>query len=276
MTAVAIRPFDLPQPERGLRARGLSKSFHSAQGRFEVLSGIDITVAPGEIAAVYGPNGAGKTTLFSIIAGLTTHDAGSVELDRKPLVDRDVAYLFQDYQSSLFPWLDLIDNVTFAEKMAGVPRAARREAGLRSLVQFGLQEFATSFPYQLSGGMKQKLCFARTLLSGRRVALLDEPFSALDRKAFNHVLAAVEQLPASSRPVILLITHDLDAALLFSDKLLVLSARPARVLKEIVVPLARPRDPAMILSSEFTRVREEVLESALSWLSATEPKDGTT
>lgn len=254
---------------RGLALRDLVKGFSGPAGVVQVLDGLTLQVREGEVVTIYGPNGSGKTTLFNALAGFDPCDAGQVLLGGAALPSNEVAYLFQDYQGSLFPWLDLIDNVTFPMKVAGGARSRREAIGIMSLRKFGLDRFAKSYPYQLSGGMQQRLGLARTLLSQRRVVLLDEPFTALDQVAFDEVLATMSEPGQMSSQFVLCITHDLDAGILFSDRIVVLGPRPGRVIDDVAVPLLRPRRRAMLLEPAFAEVRARVLKSSVTWNSRT-------
>jgi NitT/TauT family transport system ATP-binding protein len=202
----------------GIRAHGLR---HGYAG-LPVLDGIDLALEPGGRLAVVGPSGCGKSTLLSLLAGLEQPDAGEITgagIERCALMpQRDL----------LLPWRSALDNAGLALELAGVPRGDARTRALPLFERFGLDGFAGTPPHELSGGMRQRVAFLRTLLAGKPVLLLDEPFGALDaitREELQEWLAAA--LDAEPRTVVL-VTHDIDEALRLCDRLLVLSRRPAR------------------------------------------------
>jgi ABC-type nitrate/sulfonate/bicarbonate transport system ATPase subunit len=194
---------------------------------------LSLAAAPGEIVAVVGPSGCGKTTLLELVCGLIEPDSGVVDAAPAALMaQRDL----------LLPWRSAVDNAALALDVAGVERAAAREQAPTLLHDFGLAGFERARPAELSGGMRQRVAFMRTLLAGRPVLLLDEPFASLDsitRAGMQQWLAdGLEREPRT----VLLVTHDVEEALFLADRVVVLSPRPGRVVCELDVPLARPRD----------------------------------
>jgi ABC-type nitrate/sulfonate/bicarbonate transport system ATPase subunit len=204
------------------------------------LDGVSLRAAPGEFVAVVGPNGCGKTTLLEIVCGLTEPDGGSVQA-------QDAALMAQ--RDLLLPWAGAADNAALALRVAGVDRRAARATAGALLRDFGLAGFERARPHELSGGMRQRVAFARTLLAGRPVLCLDEPFAALDaltRAQMQDWLAAT--LRADARTVVL-VTHDVEEAILLADRVVVLSPRPGRVVATLDVDIARPRvrtDPELV------------------------------
>jgi NitT/TauT family transport system ATP-binding protein len=219
------------------------------------LEGLDLTVREGEVVALVGPSGCGKSTLLELVAGLQEADAGVVEV-------RDAA-AYMPQRDLLLPWRDAVGNAALALESAGVPRREARRRAAPMFERLGLGQFERSRPHELSGGMRQRVAFLRTLLSGRPLLLLDEPFGALDaitRTSMQDWLAGA--LEAEPRTV-LLVTHDVVEALLLADRVVVLSPRPGRVVTELCVDLPRPRvrrelvgDPAF---AEFERRALEAL-----------------
>jgi NitT/TauT family transport system ATP-binding protein len=204
------------------------------------LQDVSLRVAPGEIVAVVGPSGCGKTTLLELVCGLVAPDAGSVEAQPAALMaQRDL----------LLPWAGAADNAALALRVNGIARAEARERAAALLGDFGLQGFEQARPHELSGGMRQRVAFARTLLAGRPVLCLDEPFAALDaltRQEMQDWLAGA--LRADPRTVVL-VTHDVEEAMMLADRVVVLSPRPGRVVATLDVDIARPRrrtDPALV------------------------------
>jgi NitT/TauT family transport system ATP-binding protein len=195
-------------------------------------------VAPGEVVAVVGRSGAGKTTLLELVCGLQVADAGEIRADPAALMpQRDL----------LLPWLDALDNAALPLRLAGRSRADARRVALPTLDELGLAGFAAHGPRQLSGGMRQRVAFARTVLSGRPVLCLDEPFGALDALTRIELQGWLEAALLCAPRTVLLVTHDVEEALVLADRLLVLGR--GRILAELSVPLARPRqrtDPALV------------------------------
>jgi ABC-type nitrate/sulfonate/bicarbonate transport system ATPase subunit len=208
------------------------------------LRGLSLRAHAGEIVAVVGPSGCGKTTLLELVCGLSEPDTGTVEAAPAALMaQRDL----------LLPWRSAVDNAALALRVAGVPRAAARERAGALLQDFGLAGFERARPAELSGGMRQRVAFARTLLSGRTVLCLDEPFAALDaltRQEMQDWLAGA--LLTQPRTVVL-VTHDVEEAIVLADRVLVLSPRPGRVVATLDVDVPRPRrrtDPALVALRE--------------------------
>ncbi|MGH2567854.1 MAG: ABC transporter ATP-binding protein, partial [Bacteroidota bacterium] len=231
-----------------------------------VLDSISFEVASGAFVAFFGPNGCGKSTMFRIIGGIDTDFSGEVKISGFDPVATKIGHVFQDYNASLFPWMTLIENVTFGLRMADMPKGARSDIGRRLLENMDLLQSSDAFPYQLSGGMKQKTCIARALAADYKVLLLDEPFSALDHDTTYRMQQDFLRLWQPHPRTTLFISHDVDEAILLSDQIVVLSGRPAKVLEVVKNPLSRPRTIDMILSNEFLEVRNKII--ALSQRSA--------
>jgi NitT/TauT family transport system ATP-binding protein len=244
-------PRELRQ-EGEVRLEGVSRAF-AARGRrgttVAALRDVSLHVAPGELVAVVGPSGCGKTTLLELVCGLQAPDTGTVTGPPAVLMpQRDL----------LLPWLNAIDNAALASRVAGASRAAARERAHPLFAAFGLEGFEAARPHELSGGMRQRVAFLRTLLSGKPVLCLDEPFASLDaltRREMQEWLAAA--LAREPRTV-LLVTHDVEEAVLLADRVVVLSPRPGRVVAELAVDVARPR---LLGDPQFVRLRERALEA---------------
>jgi NitT/TauT family transport system ATP-binding protein len=240
-----MEPFSFAQ-DAGVRLTDVGRSF----GAVEALRGLDLVVEPGQFVAVVGPSGCGKSTLLELAAGLQPPDAGSVE------VGGGAAYMPQ--HDALLPWRDSVGNAALALECGGVGRYQARQLARPMLARFGLAGFEGARPAALSGGMRQRVAFLRTLLPGHPVLLLDEPFGALDsitRASMQEWLAGT--LAAEPRTV-LMVTHDVEEAVFLADRVAVLAPRPGHVVADVEVDLPRPRtvtDPA------FVALRQRALEA---------------
>jgi len=232
-------------------------------GELEVIERLDLRLGPGEVLGVVGPSGCGKSTLLELVSGLREQTAGEIAVNGESLPsDRLSSCAYMPQRDLLLPWLVAIDNAAIALRNRGSSRAVARRAAHPLFERFGLAGFERTRAAELSGGMRQRVAFLRTLLAGKPVLLLDEPFASLDaitRAEMQEWLAGA--LAAESRSVIL-VSHDVEEALYLSDRVLVLSPRPARAVAEISAPAprARPRLEA-VTASGFTNARERALEA---------------
>jgi ABC-type nitrate/sulfonate/bicarbonate transport system ATPase subunit len=227
--------------------------------RVTALEGIDLEVRRDEVLAVVGPSGCGKSTLLELMAGLQEADEGTVSaLGATDAAGRRAACAYMPQRDLLLPWRDALANAALALECQGVPRSEARGRAEPLFDRFGLAEFEHARPSELSGGMRQRVAFLRTLLPGRPVLLLDEPFGALDsitRASMQRWLAdALAQEPRT----VLLVTHDVEEALFLADRVAVLSPRPGRVVAELDVDLPRPRE---VTSAEFGALKRRALEA---------------
>ncbi|WP_028064770.1 ABC transporter ATP-binding protein [Solirubrobacter soli] len=212
----------------GVTLSGVRKAF----GDVVALDGVDLRIGAGELVAVVGPSGCGKSTLLEIVCGLAAPDAGTVSAPPAALMPQ---------RDGLLPWLSALDNAALALRVGGASRASARAAAHGLFATFGLEGFERSRPSALSGGMRQRVAFIRTLLAGRPLLCLDEPFAALDAltraQAQTWLGSALEREPRT----VLLVTHDVEEAVLLADRVVCLSPRPGRVVLELDVALPRPR-----------------------------------
>jgi len=227
-------------------------------GGTEVLDGIDLRVGPGEIVALVGPSGCGKSTLLSVLAGLREPDAGRVLIDGRP-GDRLGRLTLMPQRDALLPWRTLLENVAVGPRIAGADRREARDRARQVLARFGLAGFEEHYPHALSGGMRQRAALARTLMGGARAWLLDEPFGALDALTRADLQGELARAWEQNRPSALLVTHDLDEALLLADRVLVASPRPARVVGEVEVGMPRPRGIDDTVRPAFRELRGDLL-----------------
>jgi ABC-type nitrate/sulfonate/bicarbonate transport system ATPase subunit len=232
--------------------------------REEVLLALDtisLVVRQSEFVALIGPSGSGKSTLLDIVAGLFGESDGSVFLDgmRVPLEDRLGRSSYMRQRDLLLPWRTAVDNAALALEAHGTPRKRARATARQRFPEFGLAGFESAYPSQLSGGMRQRIAFLRTVLAGPPLLLLDEPFGALD--ALNRVSMQAwltDHWEAERHPV-LLVTHDVDEAIFLADRVLVLSPRPGRITHEEPISLPRPRNRNLMATPAFQRHRTVLL-----------------
>ena len=223
-----------------LEIRGLAKSFaQRGGGTIEVLSGIDLDVAPGEFVCLLGPSGCGKSTFLSIVGGFERADAGRVTIDGAPVTGPDPrrVFVFQEY--GIFPWLSVEENLAFG--LARLPAAERAARVAQWISATGLAGFEKSLPAELSGGMRQRVALARSLAVEPDVLLMDEPLGALDSLTRQAMRSEIASLWKRLRPTVLFVTHDIDEAVLLADRVVVMSARPGRIVEIVPIQIAHPR-----------------------------------
>jgi ABC-type nitrate/sulfonate/bicarbonate transport system ATPase subunit len=225
-----------------------------------VLNGVSLTVEDGEFVSLIGPSGCGKSTLFRVIGGLERTERGEICIDGRPANGSRGLIAYMPQQPSLLPWRTVAGNIELALGVAGVPRAEARRLSREWLGRVGLAEYADAWPYMLSGGMQQRVSFIRALLSPRKLMCLDEPFGALDALTRQHMQEWLLSIWEENRRAVLLVTHSIEEALLLSDRVVVLSARPASVLREFAVPFGRPRDAKLWKTPEFAELRDAIHE----------------
>ena len=232
--------------------RGVTRGF----GAVTALEAVSVSVTAGQVLGVVGPSGCGKSTLLELVAGLQEPDAGTIAVGGS--ADRRDSCAYMPQRDGLLPWRDAIGNAALALECQGISRAAARDRARPLFERFGLAEFERARPAELSGGMRQRVAFMRTLLPGRPVLLLDEPFGALDaitRSSMQRWLS--DALTAEPRTVVL-VTHDVEEALMLADRVAVLSPRPGRVVAELEVGL--PRAQRTVSDPVLLGLREEALE----------------
>jgi NitT/TauT family transport system ATP-binding protein len=238
-----------------LSIQNLSKSFVRRDGEPVVaLDDVSLDVHRGEFVAIVGPSGCGKSTLFNIIGGLLDATAGEVSQPAKSTgqADTRIGMVFQ--QDSSFPWRTVLENVAFPLEMMGMSKAARLEKAAYFVHMVGLTDFKDSFPHQLSGGMRQRICIARTLAYEPDILLLDEPFAALDEQTRMLLGDQLTQICADLKQTSLLITHNISEAVQLSDRVVMLSFRPGRIIDVIPVDLPRPRSSDVFGSDQFAKL----------------------
>ncbi len=242
-----------------LRIREVRKDFPAPDNpevRTLALDGATLEVAAGELVSLIGPSGCGKSTLLRLLAGLDFPDSGELHVGEVAITgpNAERGLVFQD--PNLFPWLTVRRNIEAGLVARGVKREKQREVD-EFMRLVGLEEFANAYPHHLSGGMAQRVALARALINHPKVLLLDEPLGALDAFTRMRMQDEVLRLWQARGTTMLLVTHDIDEAIYMSDRIVIMSPRPARIERTIVVNLARPRQRN---SAEFLRLRGEILE----------------
>jgi NitT/TauT family transport system ATP-binding protein len=236
----------------------LSKQFaKNGQDTVDSLVDINVEIHDGEFICILGPSGCGKTTLLRIIAGLESPTTGEVLIDGMA-IDRPnpkMGMIFQDY--SLYPWRTVNENIAFGLELRGVGKDQRDEIAERYIALAGLSGFGNSYPYELSGGMRQRVAVVRALAVDPTVLLMDEPFGALDAQTRNRLQHDLLEIWVKTKKTILFVTHSVDEAVFLADRIVVLTPRPGHVCETIVVDPPRPRDRTSV---EFAKVRRHVLD----------------
>ena len=235
----------------------ISKVFKRDNKETVAFKDLTLDIKEGELISIVGPSGCGKTTILRLIAGLEELTSGEIRIgDRvctEPGPDRGM--VFQDF--ALFPWRSVRKNVEFGLEIAGVSKKERRERAEKYIEMVGLENFADSRVHELSGGMKQRVGIARSLVNSPDVILMDEPFGALDAQTRNIMQAGLLRILDKTDKTIVFITHSVDEAVFLSDRIVILSKRPATIKEIIEIPWPRPRDRAC---AEFTALRKRILE----------------
>jgi NitT/TauT family transport system ATP-binding protein len=248
-----------PVQQGKVTVKDFGLSYDTLEGAVEAVRDASIHVDPGEFVSIIGPSGCGKSTLLNAVAGFLKPTRGEVAVDGDPIArpSADRGMVFQQY--SLFPWKTVRENVEFGLKMKGMERS-KRETSARTLLGLaGLLAFENQYPENLSGGMKQRVGIIRALATGPKVLLLDEPFGSLDaqtRLIMQQILTNMWQRLKTS---VLFVTHDIDEAIFLSDRVYCMTARPGTIKAEIAIPLGRPRQQSMMMSSEFLALRRGLM-----------------
>jgi NitT/TauT family transport system ATP-binding protein len=241
----------------GFAVRSVGRTFAGSGGEVAALTDVAFEVADRELVAIVGPSGCGKTTLLRILAGALEPSRGRVEFARPVAPGRlRCALVFQEH--GLLPWRSVLDNVALGLELAGVPRR-EREAPARAFIdQLGLGRFAAAYPHELSAGMRQRVALARAFVTDPEILLLDEPFAALDAQTRRVLQEELMRIWRDHRKTVVLVTHDIEEALLLGDRVLLMSGRPGRILEDHRVPLPRPRRPGQVLAPEVADIRRHI------------------
>ncbi|MED5620200.1 ABC transporter ATP-binding protein [Ideonella sp. BN130291] len=257
MSAVPTQANDVHGGRIAIRHLGIELGADS--GRFEVLHDVSIDIAPGEFICLLGPSGCGKSTLLGALAGHLQPARGELLLDGAPVRGPDPQRGLVFQQHTLFPWKTVLDNVAYGLKMQGVARDRREHEAREMLAAVGLAGFEQRYPRELSGGMQQRVEIARVLINKPRVLLMDEPFGALDALTRSRMQELLLALWARMRTTVVFVTHDIDEALFLADRVLVMSPRPGRIVEELALNFARPRDASLLTQPDFVALKRRCL-----------------
>lgn len=246
----------IPEGDTLMKIEGLRVVYRTDDSETVAVDDFTLDVKKGELISIIGPSGCGKTTILRSIAGLLQPTSGKITIgdNECTTAGSDRGMVFQDF--ALFPWRSVRKNVEFGMEVAGVPKEEREERAMKYIRAVGLEKFADSRIYELSGGMKQRVGIIRALVMHPAVILMDEPFGALDAQTRNIMQDQLTKIIMHSERTIIFITHSVDEALYLSDRVVMLSKRPATVKEIIEIPWERPRDRA---SPEFTALRKRIL-----------------
>ena len=225
-----------------LEAKDITHTFIQDRTRLQVLDNLNFSVDKGEFVALLGPSGCGKSTLFNIISGLLKPLSGDIYLNGNRIQNSVCSFGYMQQKDLLLQWRTVLKNVLIGAEIQGESIDETKDEALDLLAQLGLQGFEKSYPMQLSGGMRQRVALVRTLLFKKDFLLLDEPFGALDAMTRTVMQSILLDIWNKNKQTVLLITHDIEEAIILADKIYVLTARPASIKAEVDVPFPRPRD----------------------------------
>lgn len=244
-----------------LEAHNIEISYPTTDGKsLLALDDVSAHVRRGEFITIIGPSGCGKSTFLHCIGGLLSPTSGTVQMGDRKLVEPDprlAAFVFQEY--SLLPWKTVINNTAIGLQLAKVPKAERLARAAEALEMVGLSEFSETYPFQLSGGMQQRVAVARALAMDPQILLMDEPFGALDEQTRRDLGVDMARTLTEAETSVVMVTHSLDEAIFWADRIIVLSARPGKIIEEFKIETPRPRDLTFMETSEFASLRRDLL-----------------
>lgn len=229
----------------------LTKSFHAKK----VINQLTFSVEKGEFVSILGPSGSGKSTLFHLIGGILTPDSGTIQLEGHDITNERGHISYMPQHPSLFPWRTVLQNVVLGQELLGKKEIGKAK---EMLARAGLADYEHAFPHELSGGMKQRVAFVRALMSPQPIICLDEPFSALDELTRLEMQKWLLSICGQLRPTVIFVTHSIEEALFLSDRILVLSKKPAQIIAEFAIPFARPRKETLLLDEQFLTWKRKI------------------
>ena len=239
-----------------LEAKNIVRYFQHDDYKLKALGGVDLKVDNGDFVCLVGPSGCGKSTFLRIVAGLDSPDEGEILFDGKPVSTTSPERIMVFQEGALFPWLKVIDNVEFGLKMAGIPPDERSQISKRYLDMMQLTNFANSYTYQLSTGMKQRVAIARALVMDPDVLLMDEPFAALDAQTRDLLLVEMQLIWKKTQKTILFVTHNVSEAVVLGSKVAIFSNRPSVIKKEMSIDYPRPR---LAEDEKLMKIQQDIL-----------------
>lgn len=246
-------------PASAISARAVTKIFGSGSKTVHALGPMDLEVPEGQFTCLVGPSGCGKSTLVKVVAGLLEPSGGEVDVTVRGASRSPIATVFQDY--GIFPWKTVEANVLFALSSLGISKREARDRAGEWLSRLGLADFADAYPGTLSGGMRQRVAIARAMATEPEVLLMDEPFAALDAQMREMLQETLLKVSQDGHRTVIFVTHSLEEAIILGDRVVTMSARPGRVIDDLVVPFERPRDTEIRGSAEFGQVRAQLWEN---------------
>lgn len=248
-------------PDRHIAIKAVAKAYGKGNNAIVAIESVTLDIARGEFLSILGPSGCGKSTLLMMIAGLVPPSQGSIEVGQRavtaPLTDIGIAF----QQDLLFDWRTALGNVMVQADMRGLDRNAARAKARILLERVGLKGFENRYPWELSGGMRQRVAICRALLHGASILLMDEPFGALDALTRDQMNLHLQTLWMDERPTAVMVTHSISEAVFLSDRVIVLSYRPARCIQDLRIDLPRPRTVEMRDSGEFVRFQHQLRQA---------------
>ncbi|HSX93139.1 MAG TPA: ABC transporter ATP-binding protein [Hydrogenophaga sp.] len=239
-----------------ITVRGLTKRFDGVT----VYEGFDLDIPKGKITSVFGPNGCGKSTLINMISGILPYDGGQILFEGKEARDTRIGYVFQNYREAVFPWMRAIDNIRYPLQFLDLGKAERQALLDQVVDSFGVSFDLNRYPYQMSGGQQQLVSIMRALVVQPEVLFLDEPFSALDYEMVMFLRGILQKVLKEREVTTLLVSHDLDEAVLLADEVLLLTKRPTRVAERLVFDAPRPRSVDTTVTPGFVQTKTRALE----------------
>ena len=250
-------PAAQPHPVKA-RFEGVSKRFGSGDDAVQALEPITLDLAENAFLCLVGPSGCGKSTLLNILAGFETPTSGRVLMDGLPVTGPDPKRGVVFQQGALFTWMNVAENVAFGPRATGKPRAEAARIAAHYIEMVGLGSFARRYPYELSGGMQQRVGIARALANDPEILLMDEPFAALDAQTRELLQEEIKRIWQETRKTVLWITHSIEEALFLATEVVVMSARPGRIKERLLPQFALSADPAVVTSAEFVRMKADI------------------